>query len=113
MFVVVVMWALTRAHRKHGLTSPAMRSWRGVVTTALLIVAAGTAVGIAETTVSAAMDYRLQSQLLQRTSALHDHTIGGSNGSAVATRRTATAAGRPSSGRPWRWTSRRSASAAG
>ena len=26
----------------------------------------------------------MQSQLLQRTSALHDHTIGGSNGSAVA-----------------------------
>ena len=84
VFVVAVMWALTRAHRKHGLTSPAMRSWHRVVTTALLIVAAGTAVGIAETTVSAAMDYRLQSQLLQRTSALHDHTIGGSNGSAVA-----------------------------
>ena len=84
VFVVAVMWAFTRAHRKHGLTSPAMRSWRRVVTTALLIVAAGTAVGIAETTVSAAMDYRLQSQLLQRTSALHDHTIGGSNGSAVA-----------------------------
>jgi hypothetical protein len=84
VFVVAVMWAFTRAHRKHGLASPAMRSWRRVVTTALLIVAAGTAVGIAETTVSAAMDYRLQSQLLQRTSALHNHTIGAANGSAVA-----------------------------
>jgi hypothetical protein len=84
VFVVAVMWAFTRAHRKHGLTSPAMRSWRRVVTTALLIVAAGTAVGIAETTVSAAMDYRLQSQLLERTSALHDHTVGGTSGSPVA-----------------------------
>jgi hypothetical protein len=71
IFVVAVMWAFTRAHRKHGLTSPAMRSWRRVVTTALLIVAAGTAVGVAETTVSAAIDYRLQSQLLQRMSVTH------------------------------------------
>jgi len=84
VFVVAVMWAFTRAHRKHGLTSPAMRSWRRVVATALLIVAAGTAVGIAETTVSAAMDYRLQSQLLQRTAGLHNHAISGANGSPEA-----------------------------
>jgi hypothetical protein len=73
VFVVAVMWAFTRAHRKHGLTSAAMRSWRRVVATALLVVAAGTAVGIAETTVSAAIDYRLQSQLLQRMSVTHNH----------------------------------------
>ena len=84
VFVVAVMWAFTRAHRKHGLTSPAMRSWRRVVATALLVVAAGTAVGIAETTVSAAMDYRLQSQLLQRTAGLHNHAVGSANGSPVA-----------------------------
>jgi hypothetical protein len=60
-----------------------MRSWRRVVTTALLIVAAGTAVGIAETSVSAAIDYRLQSQLLQRTAALHNHTGDIANGSAA------------------------------
>jgi hypothetical protein len=84
VFVVAVMWAFTRAHRKHGLTSPAMRSWRRVVATALLIVAAGTAVGIAETTVSAAMDYRLQSQLLQRTAGLHNHAISSANGSPEA-----------------------------
>ena len=84
VYAVAVMWAFTRAHRKHGLTSPAMRSWRRVVATALLIVAAGTAVGVAETTVSAAIDYRLQSQLLEKTSALHDHSIGTSSGSPVA-----------------------------
>jgi hypothetical protein len=84
VFVVAVMWALTRAHRKHGLASPAMRSWRRVVTTALLIAAAGTAVGIAETTVSAAIDYRLQSQLLQRMSVTHGHSTVTSNGSLAA-----------------------------
>ena len=41
VFVVAVMWAFTRAHRKHGLASAAMRSWRRVVTTALLVAAAG------------------------------------------------------------------------
>jgi hypothetical protein len=84
VFFVAVMWAFTRAHRKHGLASPAMRTWRRVVTTALLIVAAGTAVGLAQTTASAAMDYRLQSQLLQRTSALHSDHVIGSNGSPTA-----------------------------
>jgi hypothetical protein len=85
VFVVAVMWAFTRAHRKYGLTSAAMRSWRRVVTTALLIVTAGTAVGIAETTANAAMDYRLQSQLLQRMSATHGgHSITTSSGGVVA-----------------------------
>jgi hypothetical protein len=84
VFVVAVMWAFTRAHRKHGLTGPALRSWRKVITTALLIVAAGTAVGVAETVVSAGIDYHLQSELLQTSSALHDHSIAGSNGSPTA-----------------------------
>ena len=84
VFVVAVMWAFTRAHRKHGLASPAMRSWRRVITTALLIVAAGTAVGVAHTAVNAAIDYRLQSQQLQRTAGLHSHTIGGLDGSPTA-----------------------------
>jgi len=84
LFVVAVMWAFTRAHRKHGLTSPAMRSWRRVLTTALLIVAAGTAVGIAETAFNAGMDYRLQSQLLEKTAGLHSHSIASSSGSPVA-----------------------------
>ncbi|HZE31179.1 MAG TPA: hypothetical protein VE198_07060 [Actinoallomurus sp.] len=83
VFVVAVMWAFTRAHRKHGLTSPAMRSWRRIVTTALLIVAAGTTVGVAETTVSAAMDYRLQSQLLQRMAVTHGHATGPSGAAGV------------------------------
>ena len=84
VFVVAVMWAFTRAHRKHGLTSPAMRSWRRVLATALLIVAAGTAVGVVETAVNAGMDYRLQSQLLQQTASLHSHSIADSSGSVVA-----------------------------
>ena len=84
VFVVAVMWAFGRAHRKHGLGSPAMRSWRRVITTALLIAAAGAVVGIAHTTVSAAIDYRLQSQQLQRTAALHSHAVGGLDGSPTA-----------------------------
>ncbi|HEY7101681.1 MAG TPA: hypothetical protein VH573_08585 [Mycobacteriales bacterium] len=73
IFVVAVMWAFTRAHQKHGLTSRAMQSWRRVVTTALLIVAAGTAVGIVHTVVNAGIDYRLQSQQLQQTALTHGH----------------------------------------
>jgi hypothetical protein len=84
VFVVAVMWAFTRAHRKHGLASPAMRSWRRVITTALLIVAAGTAVGAVETGINAALDYRLQSQLLEKTAGLHSHTIATSSGSPTA-----------------------------
>jgi hypothetical protein len=84
VFVVAVMWAFGRAHHKHGLGSLAMRSWRRVITTALLIAAAGAVVGIAHTTVSAAIDYRLQSQQLQRTAALHSHTVGGLDGSPTA-----------------------------
>src|SRR4029079_14165564 len=71
VFVVAVMWAFGRAHRKHGLGSLAMRSWLRVTTPAWLIAAAGAVVGIAHTAVSAAIDYRLQSQQLQRNAALH------------------------------------------
>jgi hypothetical protein len=76
LFVLALMWAFTRAHRKHGLTTPALRSPRKVLTTALLIVAAGSAVGIGETAVSAGYDYHLQSALLQKSSGLHSHTVG-------------------------------------
>lgn len=72
LFVLAVMWAFTRAHRKHGLTTRALRSPRKVLTTALLIVAAGTGVGVAETAVSGAYDFHLQSKLL-KTMASHQH----------------------------------------
>jgi hypothetical protein len=60
-FVFAVLGALTLALRLFG---PVLRR-RSTVLTALLIVAAGTAVGIALITVSAAYDYQLQSSQLQ------------------------------------------------
>ena len=76
LFVLAVMWAFTRAHRKHGLTTGALRSPRKVLTTALLIVAAGTAVGVGETAVSGAYDFHLQSQLLETMAAHNQHGAG-------------------------------------
>jgi hypothetical protein len=73
VFVLAMIWAFTRAHRKHGLTTKALRSPVKVLTTALLIVAAGTAVGVGETVVSGAYDFHLQSNLLTSTAGLHDH----------------------------------------
>jgi hypothetical protein len=81
VFVLAVMWAFYRAHRKHGLTSRTMRSWKRTIATALLIAGAATAVGIVETTISAGYDYRLQSDLLQRTAVLHNHQVAGASGS--------------------------------
>jgi hypothetical protein len=75
LFVLAVMWAFTRAHRKHGLTTKALRSPRKVLTTALLIVAAGTAVGVGETVVSGAYDFHLQSDLLKSMSGQHEHGV--------------------------------------
>ncbi len=60
-FVFAVLGALTLALRLFG---PVLRR-RSTVLTALLVVAAGTAVGIALITVSAAYDYQLQSSQLQ------------------------------------------------
>jgi hypothetical protein len=84
VFVLAVMWAFYRAHRKHGLASPAMRSWKRTVTTALLIVGAATAVGIIETSISAGMDYRLQSQQLAATAAVHGHAADGVSGAVTS-----------------------------
>ena len=80
LFVIAVMWAFTRAHRKHDLRSPVLRKPRRLLATALLIVAAGSAVGFAWTVGSAAVDYRLQSNLLTKTASLHNHSIGESGG---------------------------------
>ncbi|MFF2242713.1 hypothetical protein ACFVTM_00835 [Arthrobacter sp. NPDC058130] len=61
VFVVAVLGALTLALHLFG---PEPRKWSAVLT-ALLVVAAGTGVGIALIAVSSAYDYRLQSDQLQ------------------------------------------------
>jgi hypothetical protein len=76
LFLLAVIWAFSRAHRKHGLTTKALAKPRRLLTTGLLIVAVGSVVGIGLTVVSAAVDYHLQSNLLQSTAGLHDHGIG-------------------------------------
>ena len=62
LFIFAVLGALTLALRWFG---PVLRVWRTVLATALLIVAAGTLVGIAVVAASAAYDYHLQSAQLQ------------------------------------------------
>ena len=62
VFALAVIGALILAARWFG---PVLRTWRTVVATALLIVAASTVVGIAEVAVSSAYDYYLQSAQLQ------------------------------------------------
>jgi hypothetical protein len=84
LFVLAMIWAFTRAHRKHGLTTKALRSPRPVLTTALLIVAAATAVGVGEIAVSGAYDFHLQSKLLTSTAGLHSHSVASSSGALTA-----------------------------
>jgi hypothetical protein len=60
-FVLAVIAALMLAARWFG---PVLRSTRAVVATALLVVAAGTMVGIYEVATSSAYDYHLQSSQL-------------------------------------------------
>ena len=62
VFVLAVLGALTLAVRWFG---PVLRRPRTVVATALLVVAAGTLVGIAALAASSAYDYHLQSDQLQ------------------------------------------------
>ncbi|NMM34223.1 MAG: hypothetical protein HHJ13_09545 [Phycicoccus sp.] len=69
VFVLGVLGALTLALRRFG---PVLRGWRTVLATALLIVAAGTLVGIAELAASAAYDYHLQSGQLQLMASMGD-----------------------------------------
>jgi hypothetical protein len=75
LHVLALAWVFIRVQRRHG---PVLRGARRVLVTALLLVAAGSAVSVAELTASTAYDYHLQSNLLQKTSALHDHAIGAS-----------------------------------
>jgi len=62
IFVLAVLVAFTLSARWF---SPARRTWRTLLATALLVVAAGTLVGIAELTSSSALDYGLQSAQMQ------------------------------------------------
>ena len=62
VFVLAVLAALTLAMRWFG---PVLRRTRTVVATGLLVVAAGSLVGIAAMAASSAYDYHLQSNLLQ------------------------------------------------
>jgi len=70
LFVFAVLGALTLALRWSG---PVLRKPRTVVATALLVVAAGTLMGIAEMAASSAYDYQLQSKQLQFMHSVH-HT---------------------------------------
>ena len=62
LFVFAVLGAVTLALRWFG---PVLLTWRTGLATALLVVAAGTVVGIAELAASSAYDYRLQANQLQ------------------------------------------------
>jgi hypothetical protein len=74
VFVFAVFGAIALAARWFG---PVLRRTRTTVATALLVVAAGTLVGIYETATSAAYDYSLQSSQTQLMGSMH-HTIPGS-----------------------------------
>ena len=62
VFALAVLWALRRAARRYG---PDLSRARAVVAAALLVVAAGTVVGIGRLVASAVYDYSLQSHLIQ------------------------------------------------
>jgi hypothetical protein len=73
-FVVAVLGALMLAARWFG---PVLRSTRTIVATALLVVAAGTMVGVYEVATSAAYDYSLQSGQAQLMSSMGTTTGAG------------------------------------
>jgi hypothetical protein len=62
-FILAVLGALTLAVRWFG---PVLRKPKSVLASALLVIVAGTLVGIAEVGVSSAYDYHLQSSQLQQ-----------------------------------------------
>jgi hypothetical protein len=62
VFIIAVLGALTLAARWFG---PVLRNPKTVMATALMVVAVGTLVGIAEMAASSAYDYYLQSNQLQ------------------------------------------------
>jgi hypothetical protein len=61
-FVLAVIGALALGASRFG---PVLRTWKTIVATALMVVAAGTMVGVYEVATSSAYDYHLQSAQLQ------------------------------------------------
>jgi hypothetical protein len=79
-FFLAVLWVFARAERKRA-AAPARRSrFRTTVATGLLLAAAGSVVGVAAVVASGTYDYHLQSELLQSTASLHDHSLAGPGG---------------------------------
>ena len=112
VFVVAIVWAFTRAHRKHGLDHSALRSWRKAITPRCSSSPPAppsgsprpwSAPGSTTTCSPAAAEERARCTTTRSAAQAARRS---------RTRRTPTAPGRRSSGRRWRWTSRRSPSAA-
>jgi type III secretory pathway component EscS len=78
VYILAVLAALAVAARWFG---PVLRRPKTVVATALLIVAAGTTVGVAATAANSAYDYHLQSSELQLTGSMRSMASMGSMGS--------------------------------
>jgi hypothetical protein len=70
LFALGIAGALVLARRRLG---PTPRGGRAVITTAALVVLAGTLVGVGQVAATSAYDYRLQSQLLRDQAATHGH----------------------------------------
>lgn len=85
LFILAELLILRRVRRR---TGPVLRSGKAVLRTALLIAVAGTLTGFVGVTVSAALDYRLQTQLIDFSSQFHDQ-----NGDPLVTAGSTTARG--------------------
>ncbi|GLY69015.1 hypothetical protein [Amycolatopsis taiwanensis] len=69
LFILAELLVLRRIRRRSG---PVLRSGKAVLGTALLIAVAGTVTGFVGVAVSAALDYRLQTQLIEFSSRFGD-----------------------------------------
>lgn len=69
LFILAQLLVLRRVRRRRG---PVLRSWKAVLVTALMIAVAGMVTGFVSVTVSAALDYRLQAQLIDFSSQFDD-----------------------------------------
>jgi hypothetical protein len=76
VFAVAVLYALAVARRRYG---PVLGRARTVLAAAMLIVVAGSVVGVGAIVASTAYDYYLQSKQLERTGVTHSHQIGAAN----------------------------------
>lgn len=84
-FILAELLVLRRVRRRRG---PVLRSRKAVMVAALLIAIAGTATGFIAVTLSAALDYRLQTQLIEFSSRFDDQ-----NGDPLVTAGSTTARG--------------------